>query len=161
MVAFNRRLIFLDNIELLRKSFNIAKSYYNFEILAICIMQDHIHCILSFNNPDEMPQIIRTIKQNFTKLISDEYYLSDLPLSMKKRNEKGVWQRRYYDHIIRNENDLLKHIDYIHFNSMKHYNIIPKDWKYSSFCIFVKNNYYDENWCNFGDKNNISEMELE
>ena len=80
---------------------------------------------------------------------------------MKKRNEKGIWQRRYYDHIIRDENDLLKHIDYIHFNSMKHYDIAPKEWKYSSFKKFVRNNYYDENWCNFGDKNNISDLELE
>ena len=108
-----------------------------------------------------MPQIIRTIKQNFTKLISDKYYLSDLPLSMKKRNEKGIWQRRYYDHIIRNENDLLKHIDYIHFNSMKHYNILPKNWKYSSFNKFVKNEYYDINWCNINDENEIINMNLE
>lgn len=117
--------------------------------------------ILSLRKAEEMPQIVRTIKQNFTKLIPQEYYLQDVPLSMKKRNEKGIWQRRYYDHIIRNENDLCKHIDYIHFNSMKHYNIIPKDWEYSSFKKFVKFGYYDEDWCNFGDKNNISDMELE
>ena len=80
---------------------------------------------------------------------------------MRKRGEKGIWQRRYYDHVIRNEEDLWKHIDYIHFNSLKHYNIAPKDWEFSSFNKFVKNNFYDLNWCNYDDKNKISEMNLE
>ena len=47
-------------------------------------------------------------------------------------------------------------MDYIHYNSMKHYNITPKDWKYSSFEKFVKNGYFDLDWCNFEDKNNYS-----
>ena len=80
---------------------------------------------------------------------------------MRKRGEKGIWQRRYYDHVIRNEEDLWKHIDYIHFNSVKHYNIAPKDWEFSSFNKFVKNNFYDLIWCNYDDKNKISEMNLE
>ncbi len=161
IVTHNRKNILINNIELLRKSFKITKKYYSFEIIAICIMQNHIHMILSLNNTNELPQIIRTLKQNFTKLIPVEYYPVDIPDSMKKRNEKGIWQRRYYDHIIRNENDLWKHIDYIHFNSIKHYNILPKDWNFSSFNKFVKNNFYDESWCNYNDKNKIIEMDLE
>ena len=81
--------------------------------------------------------------------------------SLIKQGEKGIWQRRYYDHIIRNEDDLWKHVDYIHYNSVKHYNISPKDWKYSSFHKFVKNNYYNINWCNVDDKYNIKELNLE
>ena len=161
IVTYNRRNLLINNIELLRKSFEITRKYYNFEIVAICVMQNHIHMILSIDIAEELPQIIRTLKQNFTKLIPKEYYPIDISESMKKRNEKGIWQRRYYDHIIRNEKDLFKHIDYIHYNPMKHYNIAPKDWKYSSFSKFVKNNLYDINWCNYNDKNGISEMELE
>ena len=63
--------------------------------------------------------------------------------------------------LIRNEEDLLKHIDYIHYNSMKHYNIVPKDWQYSSFKMFVKNKYYDIDWCNFEDKYKINSMDYE
>ena len=161
MVTYNRKNILINNIELLRKAFKISKNYYNFEIIAICIMQDHIHMVLSIPVPENLPKIVRILKQNFTKLIPDKYYPANITESMKKRNEKGIWQRRYYDHIIRNEKDLFKHIDYIHFNSMKHYNIPPKDWKFSSFTKYVNNNYYDLNWCNYGDKNHISEMELE
>ena len=94
-------------------------------------------------------------------IFTEKYYSTDITESMKKRNEKGIWQRRYYEHIIRNENDLWKHIDYIHFNSIKHYNIAPKDWENSSFKKFVKNNFYDENWCNYNDINKILEMNLE
>ena len=151
----------VENIKLLRNAFKITKNYYNFEIIAICVMQDHIHMILSTPIPQKLPQIIRTLKQNFTKLIPDKYYPAIIPESMKKRNEKGIWQRRYYDHIIRDEKDLLKHIDYIHYNSMKHYNIPPKEWKFSSFEKYVNNKLYDIDWCNLGDKNHISELELE
>lgn len=161
MVTYNRMNILVDNIKLLRNAFEITKEYYDFEIIAICVMQNHIHMIVSLNTQNELPQIIRTIKQNFTKLIPEKYYHNKITESMKKRNEKGIWQRRYYDHIIRNENDLWKHIDYIHFNSVKHYNIAPKDWKFSSFNKFVKNDYYEMNWCNYDDKNNITVMDLE
>lgn len=161
MVTYNRKNILIENIEILRKSFEITKKYYDFEIIAICIMNNHIHMLISLDIQNELPQIIRTIKQNFTKLIPEKYYSTDITESMKKRNEKGIWQRRYYEHIIRNENDLWKHIDYIHFNSIKHYNIAPKDWENSSFKKFVKNNFYDENWCNYNDRNKILEMNLE
>ena len=161
MVTYKRMNILINNIELLRKSFEITKKYYSFDIIAICVMQNHIHMIISLDITKELPQIIRTIKQNFTKLIPAEYYPIDISESMKKRNEKGIWQRRYYDHVIRNENDLCKHIDYIHFNSIRHYNIAPKDWQFSSFRKFVKNKFYENNWCNYGDKNNILEMDLE
>ena len=91
----------------------------------------------------------------------DIYIDKNLSQSALKRGEKGIWQRRYYDHIIRNENDLWKHVDYIHYNSVKHYDISPKDWKYSSFHKFVKNNYYELNWCNVDDKHNIKELDIE
>lgn len=161
IVTYNRKNILINNVNLLRKSFKITKKYYNFEIVAICIMPNHIHMIISVNIADETPQIVRTLKQNFTKLIPKEYYPLDISESMKKRNERGIWQRRYYDHVIRNVNDFHKHIDYIHYNSMKHYDIAPKDWEFSTFKKFVNNNYYDIDWCNFGDENNILEMELE
>lgn len=161
MVTYNRKDILIQHIELLRKAYETTKKHYKFEIIAICVMQNHIHMIISSDTQNELPQIIRTIKQNFTKLIPEKYCSEDITESMRKRNEKGIWQRRYYDHIIRNENDLWKHIDYIHYNSVKHYDILPRDWLYSSFNKFVVNKFYDKDWCNYGDKNNILELDLE
>jgi len=72
---------------------------------------------------------------------------------MIKRKKAGVWQRRFYGRILRDEKDLFNHLDYIHYNSFKHYKILPKDWKYSSFNKFVKIGYYDKNWCDFDFEN--------
>ena len=72
------------------------------------------------------------------------------------RRESTIWQRRYWEHTIRDKNDLYKHLDYIHYNPIKHgYVKSAKDWKYSSFNKFVKMNYYEPNWCNFEDKYDI------
>ena len=60
--------------------------------------------------------------------------------SLNKNGESDIWQRRYWEHTIMSEEDLYRHIDYIHYNSMKHYNIAPRDWSFSSFNRFVKNN---------------------
>jgi len=160
-VTYNRRKVLLPNIDILRNSFKYTKEQYDFEIIAISILKEHCHIILSANNTDNIPKIIRTIKFNFSVNISEQYICKNLSISAVKRGEKGIWQRRYYDHIVRNEEDLYRHIDYIHYNSMKHYQILPKDWMFSSFKKFVKNRYYEENWCNFEDKYKINNMELE
>ena len=110
--------------------------------------------IIKPENINEYPKIIGTIKRTFTKISNIQY-------SLNKNGESNIWQRRYWEHTIMSEEDLYRHIDYIHYNSMKHYNIAPKDWTYSSFNKFVKNGYYDINWCNFGDKYRINDLHLE
>ena len=161
IVTYKRRKILIPNIEILRGSFKYEKNKISFDIIAISIQQYHCHVILSAENSLEIPKIIRTIKFNFSVNIPEEYIHSDISQSAKQRGEKGIWQRRYYDHIIRNEQDLFKHIDYIHYNSFKHYHISPKNWEYSSFNKFVKNGYYDKNWCNVNDRYNISDIDYE
>lgn len=153
-VTKNRKNILIDNIDYLRKAFIEAKSKYSFDIVAIIINQDHFHIILKPYNIKDYPKIIGRIKSNFTKF-------SKLGHSLNDRRESDIWQRRYWEHTIINEDDLYKHIDYIHFNSMKHYNISPKDWKYSSFQKFVENKYYEIDWCNWRDKYHINNMDLE
>ena len=88
--------------------------------------------------------------------------------SQFKKKEQKVWgillgftQPTHYDHIIRNDMDFNKHLDYIHYNSVKHLNISPKDWQFSSFKKFVKQGFYQEDWCNFDDKNCVLNMDLE
>ena len=154
VVTFNRKKILTDNIEYLRQAFRITKEKYKFEIIAIIVNPDHFHMIIKPDNIDEYPKIIGSIKSNFTKI-------SDIKHSIKNNRESDVWQRRYWEHTIINEDDLYKHIDYIHYNSMKHYNIAPKNWEFSSFKKFVENKYYENDWCNFEDKHKISEMDIE
>ena len=160
-VTYKRRKIIIQNIDIFRNSFMYAKNKFNFEIIAISVLKEHCHMIISALNPNDIPQIIRTIKYNFSVNIPQDFICKDISNSAIKRGEKGIWQRRYYDHIIRNEEDLNKHIDYIHFNSMKHYQIAPKDWEFSSFKKFVENGYYENDWCNYKDKYNINYLDYE
>ena len=151
LVTYQRKEILIENIELLRNSFRKALSKYNFEIIAICILKNHIHMIIKENELKDFSKIIASIKKNFSYYLENKPLKSDLSKSLQQRKEAGVWQRRFYDHIIRNEEDFNKHIDYIHYNSYKHYQIAPKEWEYSSFKKFVDLGFYEENWCDFED----------
>lgn len=124
-------------------------------------MKEHCHFIITTKKPKEIPLIIKSIKYYFSTHIPEKYICKNFSTTMLKRKEKGVWQRRYYDHIIRDNNDLFRHVDYIHYNSMNHYNIAPKNWIYSSFKNFVKNNWYEENWCNFNNEHKINDLNYE
>ena len=164
IVTFNRIPILVKNIELVREALKSVK--YKFDIVAGVVMPDHMHFIIAPENINETSLIISFFKQYFTK-----NYISSVGLDPRIQNiqsssriskkEKNVWQRRFYDHIIRDEQDFNKHIDYIHYNPMKHLCVAPKDWEFSSFKKFVDNGFYENDWCNFGDKNNIEKMNLE
>lgn len=150
IVTFNRNPILIKNVQLLRESFKTAKQKHNFEIFASVILPDHMHLILNVDDSSDYSSIISLIKATFSKNIN-EYELLNIkekltPSKINKR-EKGVWQRRFIEHTIRDEEDLYNHLNYIHYNSVKHgvaKNV--KDWKYSSFQKFVKQNWYEINW---------------
>ena len=162
IVTYNRQNILVQNINLLKNAILQTKQKYKFDITAICVLDNHIHMLLKPANINDYPDIIKNIKRNFSVSIDvtniSGYQISD---SRKNKGEKTIWQRRFYEHTIINQEDLYRHIDYIHYNPMKHYKIPPKDWKYSSFYKFVKNNYYDLEWCNFEDKYKISMLDYE
>ena len=159
IVTYNRKDFLLDYIDLIKHSLKYTKTKISFKIEAIVILKNHIHLILQPENINDYPNIIKYFKTYFSRNINIDN--SDLTDGKKRKKEKGVWQSRYWAHIISDEKDLNKHIDYIHFNPMKHYKIAPKDWEYSSFMKYVNNKFYDINWCNFGDKYKISELDLE
>ena len=158
IVTNNREDILVKNINLLRDSFRYALQNFEFNIIAICVMQNHLHMILNVKNIKEYPKIIYSIKFYFSHRLNKNNNISESKL---KKGEKGIWQRRYWEHTIRNEKDFYTHIDYIHYNSMKHYKIAPKEWKYSTFFKFVDKGYYDINWCNFDDVNCIDDLDFE
>jgi len=161
-VTKNRQHLLMENIELLREAFKVSIKKFSYKFIAGIILPEHFHIIISTENTADIPFIIKEIKYNFTKNLPEKYKNKViLTESEKKRREKGIWQRRYYDHIIRDENDFNKHLDYIHYNSVKHYDVKPADWKFSSFNKFAEQGYYEKNWCNFEDKNNIKQLNFE
>lgn len=153
MVTSKRRPILIENINLLRNSFKQTKEKIKFKIDAIVILPDHLHMIIQPDDNKTYPDIIKRIKVNFSKNIDttkiENYEESE---SRKNKNEKDIWQRRYWEHTITDEEDLRKYIDYIHFNPVKHGLVKQtKEWKYSTFEKYVKLGLYDENWCDFNE----------
>jgi len=136
-----------------------TKEKFVFDIFAIVVLPNHFHIIIKPENIEEFSVIIGSIKRRFTKSLDEKFKDMDISESKIKRKEKGVWQRRFYEHLIRSEKDLHNHLDYIHFNPVKHgYIQNVKDWKYSSFKKFVNLGNYDINWGSFPD--DIKHLEI-
>ena len=137
ITTYCRNPIFIENIELLRESFKVSKLNYSYDIEAIVVLPDHIHMILTLENARLYPKIIRSIKQYFSKRCDVKYY-EHLEQS-KSRYYEGylpIWQKRYYEHTIRNEEEFQKTLKYMYENPQKHgWTENINDWKYSSFYI--------------------------
>lgn len=112
---------------------------YIYKINAIVILPDHLHLIITPKISTEYPKIITSIKSFFSKNCPPKYYQHlEQSLSRNNKRYKPIWQKRYYEHTIRDENDMLSHINYIDNNPIKHNLVTNKiDWEYSSF---YKNN---------------------
>lgn len=160
VVAYNRKDIFIENIELLRVSFKNAKQFFDFEIIAICVLPNHIHMILNPKNILEYPKIITSIKHYFSRHY--DVGVETPTYGYVNKGEKGVFQRRYFEHTICSQEELNNHINYIHYNPVKHgYVKNVKDWKYSSFHKFVEDKFYDNNWGSSADIENIKNLDFE
>ena len=152
IVTNNRIPILIENIEIIKFSLQNVSQFYNFDLIAYVIMPDHIHCIIKPSNIEEYPKIVKSFKYSFTKKFN---------VGLVNPTYNKIWQNRYWEHTIRDEKDLNRHLDYIHYNPIKHHQIPPKNYEFSSFKHFVEQGFYEENWCNFEDKNNIINMDLE
>jgi len=160
IVSYNRKEIFVDNIELLRSAFKNSKNYFDYEIIAISVMPDHMHVILNPKNINEYPKIITSIKYYFSN--NYDVGVETPTYGYVNKGEKGVFQRRYFEHTIISEEDLINQINYIHYNPVKHGLASKvKDWKYSSFHRFVKDGLYDIDWGSFEDIKSIKDLEFE
>ena len=154
-VAINNRdrKLLTDHITELKSALKTVKTQIKFEIHAIAIMPEHFHMIIRPQCIADYPKIVSLIKINFTKSLPHDLRTelsNEVSTSKTKKRESGVWQRRFYEHTIRNESDLNHLTDYIHFNPVKHGLVEkPADWKYSSFIRFVENGFYETNWCDF------------
>jgi len=151
VVTYKRNPILIDNIELLRESFRFAKRKFSFRIDAIAVLPDHFHMIILPENAKEYPRIVGTIKRYFSRHCDPSVY-RNLVQSHSRRQQgyKAVWQKRFYEHTIRNDKDWRIRLDYIHYNPVKHgYVHKAKEWPYSSFDKFVKEGFYNSEWCDF------------
>jgi putative transposase len=151
LVTYQRRKIFdkIDNINLLRDIIKTIKSKHPFVIDAFVLLPDHLHCIWTLPAKETDYSLRwRLIKTYFTReFVKNNKTKTFLTASQKRKNEQPIWQRRFWEHQIRDDRDFQKHVDYIHYNPVKHgYTHAPYDWPYSSFHRYVKENIYDVDW---------------
>jgi putative transposase len=125
----NSRLL-IDHIDLLRDAVRVTRRNYPFEIDAMVILPDHIHAVWTLPDGDaNFPTRWRSIKIRFSKAIP-----ADERPAAGRTGEPGIWQRRYWEHVIRDERDLDNHIDYCWFNPVKHGHVANvEDWPFSTF----------------------------
>lgn len=137
--------LLVEHVELLREAVRICKQKRPFHIDAWVVLPEHMHCLWTLpKDDDDFSGRWKMIKTYFSKGLVDTEQRSE---SRKKRGERGVWQRRFWEHVIRDERDYETHMDYIHYNPVKHGWVNQvKDWQYSSFHRCVKQGLYPDDW---------------
>jgi len=133
-VTLHRKPILLeeDNVNLFWHSLEMVKDHHPFNLLAYVILPDHFHWLISMpQNDPNFSRVLLSFKWNYT-------------LNYKKLHEIHapfhIWQRGFLDHVIRNEKDLEAHVDYIHYNPVKHKLVdSPEKWQFSSYRDWEEN----------------------
>jgi putative transposase len=140
-----------DHIDKLRTAFRETRQRHPFTIDAIVVLPDHLHAVWTLPGGDaDFATRWRLIKSAFSRSLTSGERISD---SRAAKGERGIWQRRYWEHTIRDENDFARHLDYVHINPVKHRLVVRvRDWPYSSFHRLVKLGVYPEDWA--GDASN-------
>ncbi len=136
--------LLVEQIDRLRQVYRVAQERRPFETTAICILPDHVHAIWTLPEGDaDFSTRWSLIKSGFSRGLAAQARSES---KMAKR-EKGIWQRRYWEHAIRSEADLERHIDYIRFNPVKHGHVTRvADWPHSSFHRYVERGLLVADW---------------
>jgi putative transposase len=141
LVTHHRRRLLQspERVTLLREAMRHVNRTRPFKMQAAVILPDHLHCIMTLPEGDsDYSGRWREIKKRFSRQVDT---------STNARGERPVWQRRFYEHVIRDEDDWKAHVDYIHYNPVKHgLAKCPRDWPWSSFTKALRLGWYTEQW---------------
>jgi putative transposase len=144
-LADRRLRLLTTHIDLLRTAFRDTRTRHPFAIDAVVILPDHLHAMWTLPDGDrDFATRWRLIKSGFSRGLPKGEHVS---ASRHDKGERGIWQRRYWEHTLRDETDYARHADYIHFNPVKHGHVTSvQDWPYSSFHRMVKLGAYPFDW---------------
>jgi putative transposase len=147
VVTYNRACFLTNDLArtCLRSAWQQVRDTRPLEVIALCLLPDHLHCLWRLPEDDnDFSTRWSLIKKGFTRR-----YLEaggrEFPQSRSrlKKRERGLWQRRFWEHQIRDESDLARHVDYIHYNPVKHGRVTSvDDWPWSTYHRFVRTGYY-------------------
>ena len=135
-VTYERRPILADEAALFLECMSRQCGEVGVEVIAWVVLPDHVHLLVEAQEA-HVPNLMRRIKLAFSSAYRERHGL------VKGR----LWQLRYWDHIIRDQEDMNRHTDYIHYNPVKHgYARDPSEWEWSSFGSFVATGKYEPHW---------------
>ncbi|MET0983137.1 MAG: transposase [Telluria sp.] len=163
VVAYRRRPIFCDPTfrAALRRAIQTVCVTRPFTVDAWVLMPDHMHCIWTLPQDDHgYSTRWAEIKRYVSSACRENLFIPHLlTRSGKQRNESTIWQRRFWEHQIRDAFDMEKHVDYIHFNPVKHGHVQQVcDWPYSTFHRYVREGIYVSDWAGTAE---MAELDLE
>ncbi|MFZ2067099.1 MAG: transposase [Xanthobacteraceae bacterium] len=141
----------VDHVDLLRAAFREARRERPFTIDAVVILPDHLHALLALPDGDaDFPGRWRRIKGHFSSRLLQE----GANIKRHSNGELAFWQRRYWEHTIRDDGDFARHVDYIHFNPVKH-GLVKRvcDWPHSSFHLYVRRGVLPQDWAGHTSEN--------
>jgi REP-associated tyrosine transposase len=136
--------LLVQHVERLRSAYAEVKKRHPFETIAICILPDHIHALWQLPEDDaDYASRWSLIKSGFSRGLPP----AKRSISKMRKREKGIWQRRYWEHAVRNDADFGRHVDYIHYNPVKH-GLVTRvaDWPFSSFHRYVAQGILPDDW---------------
>jgi putative transposase len=132
------------HISVLRNAFRLARQERSFAIDAIVVLPDHLHTIWTL--PDGDPDFSgrwRRIKAHFSRNVA----AAEPSIKRNASGEYDLWQSRFWEHTIRDDIDFARHVDYIHFNPVKHGLVSRvRDWAFSSFHAYVREGLLPADW---------------
>ncbi|HEB92121.1 MAG TPA: transposase [Gammaproteobacteria bacterium] len=137
--------LLVDRIDDLREAMRSVRAERPFTLDAVVVLPDHLHCIWTLPPGDADYSLRwREIKSRFSRRIP----VGGLRTAGRiKKAERGIWQRRFWEHTLRDSLDVERHVDYIHYNPVKHgYANRVVDWPYSSFHRYVDQGEYPRDW---------------
>ena len=151
VVTYRRRPFLIDEParSCLRAAWEHTKQRSHFRVVALCLLPDHLHCIWKLPDGDgDFSLRWSLIKAGFTRryLRAGGAEYGQCPSRNRKR-ERGIWQRRFWEHQIRDEQALQRHIDYVHYNPVKH-GLVERveDWPWSSYHKYVREGIYGKSY---------------
>jgi len=158
VVTHNRRPLFSSDQAraCLRKVVMAVQNERPFDLVATVLLPDHWHCVWALPEGDfDYSKRWGIIKSRFTKRwLSTGGQSRTVSAARTRHRERGIWQKRFWEHKIRDEEDFMRHVHYIHYNPVKHgLTRCPHQWPHSSFERWVSEGYYGRDWlCVCDDK---------
>jgi putative transposase len=166
LVTHERHPLFREAVarDLLHQSMRATFAVYPMNVHEMVLLPDHLHMLCTMPEDDSDYSLrIKHIKRRFTRAwLKAGGHEGPRNASRRRAGERGIWQRRFYEHTIRNQREYRDHVAYVHMNPVKHKLVTrPVDWPWSTFHRHVKEGLLEDDWCGPTDLRGVGECDNE